>query len=87
MWTLRKPPVVLYIYDFFQSMHFDHRYIKIVISFVLITSGNQLLGHKKDSRMLIANAHALDDSLKYYSDIFNAPEIYVWTGKSLKQLE
>ncbi|MBO9633439.1 MAG: hypothetical protein J7578_10005 [Chitinophagaceae bacterium] len=43
--------------------------------------------YKPDSRMLISNANALDDSLKTYMGEFDAPEIYEWTGTSLKQLQ
>ncbi len=43
--------------------------------------------YRKNSRILIANANALDDSLQHYSDIFEAPEVYAWVNDSLRLLQ
>lgn len=43
--------------------------------------------YKKNSKMLIANSNGLDSSLQRYSTIFDAPEVYVWTGDTLRQIQ
>ena len=44
--------------------------------------------YKKESRLLIANSNVFqDDSLKYYSDFFGAPELYVWKDDNFRLLQ
>ena len=44
--------------------------------------------YKKDSNLLIANSNVFqDNSLKYYSDFFGKPELYVWKDNNFEPLK
>ena len=44
--------------------------------------------YRKDSYLLIANSNVFqDDSLKYYSDFFDKPELYVWKHSNFQPLD
>jgi hypothetical protein len=44
--------------------------------------------YRRDSKLLIANSNVFqDDSLRYYSDLFGEPELYMWNGGDFLRLQ